>query len=138
MRYPVKLTPDPLGGYVVSFPDIPEAVTQGESEADSLLHAVDALETALDFYFEAHQIVPQPSRMKRGQRSVVLSASVAAKVLLYNEMLRQGVKPAELARRLKLPRQEMTRILDPRHTTKIDNIANALAVLGKQLEMTVV
>ncbi|EHA2606505.1 type II toxin-antitoxin system HicB family antitoxin, partial [Salmonella enterica] len=35
MRYPVVLTPD-SGGYVVSFPDIPEALTQGDSREEAL------------------------------------------------------------------------------------------------------
>jgi antitoxin HicB len=36
---------------------------------------------------------------KRGQILIELPPSVGAKVLLLNEMLRQQVKPAELARR---------------------------------------
>lgn len=35
MRYPVTLTPAPEGGYMVSFVDIPEALTQGETVAGS-------------------------------------------------------------------------------------------------------
>ncbi|VEB83592.1 transcriptional regulator [Citrobacter koseri] len=31
MRYPVNLIPAEEGGYVVSFPDIPEALTQGDT-----------------------------------------------------------------------------------------------------------
>jgi hypothetical protein len=36
---------------------------------------------------------------------------------------------------MKIPRQEMTRLLDPRHLTKIDSIAAAVHALGKQLEV---
>lgn len=36
MRYPVTLTPAPEGGYVVSFVDIPEALTQGETVAEAM------------------------------------------------------------------------------------------------------
>ena len=47
--YPVTLTPD--GDTVlVSFADVPEALTFGADEDEALLHAVDALETALSFY----------------------------------------------------------------------------------------
>ena len=32
MKFPVNLTPDKRdGGFVVTFPDIPEAITQGET-----------------------------------------------------------------------------------------------------------
>ena len=36
MRYPVTLTPAPEGGYMVSFVDIPEALTQGETVAEAM------------------------------------------------------------------------------------------------------
>lgn len=40
------------GGFVVSFANILEAITQGETKEDALATAKDALESALDFYFE--------------------------------------------------------------------------------------
>lgn len=43
----------------------------------------------------------------------------------------------ELARRLNVPRQEITRLLNPRHTTKIDAIDSALKALGERLESRV-
>ncbi len=138
MRYPAIVTYQKTAGhYAVGFPDIPEAITLGDTEAEALRHAVDALETALDFYFDFKRPVPEPSPIKRGQRLIELPASVAAKILLHNELIAQRVRPSELARRMKIPRQEMTRLLDPRHTTKIDSIALALAALGKRLELSV-
>jgi antitoxin HicB len=119
-------------------PDIPEAITCGDTEKDALRNAVDALETALDFYFEKNRPVPMPSIRKRGQHMVELPASVSAKVLLFNGMLLQQVRPAELAKRLDIPRQHVNRLLDPRHATKIDGIAAALKVLGKTLEIRAV
>ena len=138
MRYPVKLTREKNGSYSVKFPDIPEALTLGDTEEEALQHAVDALETALDFYFDHDRPVPMASPAKRGQRIVELPASVSAKVVLFNELLAQNVRPAELARRLSIPRQHVNRLLDPRHPTKIDSIAAALKALGKTLEMQAV
>lgn len=66
-----------------------------------------------------------------------IPASYVATALLYNEVLRQRVRPAELAKRLGIPRQDMTRMLKPRHNTRIDSVAAALAVLGKHLELRV-
>ena len=48
MRYPVTLTPAVEGGFVVSFPDIPEALTQGNTRHDALQAAQAALITALN------------------------------------------------------------------------------------------
>jgi len=138
LQYPANFMVAEEGGFVITFPDIPEAITQGEDEEDARLHAADALETALDFYFEAPRPVPAPSKPKRGQRMIELPASLSAKVLLLNEMLAQKVRPAELARRLKVTPQEVTRLTNPRHTSKIDGIALALKALGKTLEMRAV
>jgi antitoxin HicB len=138
LSYPANFEPAEEGGFVVTFPDIPEAITQGEDEQDALLHAADALETALDFYFEAGRTVPTPSRPKRGQYLVELPASVSAKVLLLNEMNVQKIRPAELARRLQVTPQEVTRLIDLRHTSRIDGIAVALKALGKTMEIRAV
>jgi len=133
MRYPVNLEKATEGGYVVTFPDIPEAITQGETLEDSLQHAQDALESAMEFYFEDRRRVPDPSKPKPRQHVVELPASLTAKVLLLNEMLRQKVRPAELARRIGTTPQEINRLTDIRHTTKIDRIEEALRALGKRL-----
>ena len=138
LRYPARFAAQEEGGFVVTFPDIPEAITQGEDREDALLHARDALETALEFYFEGYRSVPAPSRLKRGQTYVELPSSVAAKVLLLNEMIEQRVRPAELARRLHTTPQEVNRLTDIRHTSRIDGIAGALKVLGKTLEVRAV
>lgn len=137
MRYPARLKPQAEGGYVVTFPDIPEAITQGEDVEDALKHAADALESALDFYFEDRRPIPAPSKLKRGLRMVELPVSVAAKVLLLNEMLRQKVRPAELARRLGTTPQEVNRLTNIRHASRIDGVDSALRALGKRLEVKV-
>ncbi len=135
--YPVNLRKD--GKFIIAaFPDIPEAVTQGRNRAEALSAAKDALETAMEFYFEDHRPVPAPSRPKRGQAVVELSASLSAKVLLLNEMLRQKIRPAELARRIGTTPQEVNRLTNLRHTSRIDGVDNALRALGKRLVVDVV
>jgi antitoxin HicB len=130
--YPVNLRKD--GKFiVVSFPDIPEAHTCGVNRAEALAMAKDALEVSMDFYFEDQRPVPRASQPKRGQVVVELPVSVAAKVLLLNEMLRQKVRPIELARRIGTTKQEVNRLTDLKHATKIDRIDAALRALGKRL-----
>ena len=135
MRYPIRMRRDG-SFFLVTFPDIPEAITQGKSEEQALRAAKDALETALDFYFEDSRIVPSPSPLKRRQKFVELPVSLAAKVLLLNEMLRQKVRPAELARRLHTTPQEINRLTNIRHASKIDGIAEAMKALGKTLQIS--
>jgi antitoxin HicB len=135
--YPVKLSKD--GKFIkVNFPDIPEALTQGNDREEALAMAKEALELAMEFYFEDRRPVPEPSTPKRGQALVELSASTSAKVLLLNEMLRQKVRPAELARRIGTTPQEVNRLTNIRHASKIDTIAGAMKALGKRLEIRAV
>jgi antitoxin HicB len=138
LSYPANFEPAEEGGFVVTFPDIPEAITQGESLEDTMRHAADVLESALDYYLEAERPIPRSSKPKRGQHMVELPASVSAKILLLNEMNAQKVRPAELARRLQVTPQEVTRLINLRHTSKIDGIAVALKALGKTLEIRAV
>ena len=133
LQYPASLKADKKGGFVVTFRDIPEAITQGEDAGDALKHAQEALETAMEFYFDDRRQVPMPSAPKRGDRLVSLPVSESFKVLLLNEMVKQGVKPAELARRMKTSKQEINRLTTLRHATKVDRIADALKALGKRL-----
>lgn len=130
--YPVNLRKDGRS-ILATFPDIPEAITCGKDRAEALEMAKEALELAMDFYFEDQRPVPMPSKPKRRQAVVELPVSVAAKVLLLNEMLRQKVRPIDLARRIGTTKQEVNRLTDLRHATKIDRIDAAMRALGKRL-----
>ncbi len=137
MRYPAHFEPAPEGGFVVTFRDIPEAITQGDTEAEAMEMAEDVLYSAMEFYFEDKRSVPLPSAAKRGERLIDLPASVAAKVLLLNEMLAQHVTSSELARRLHTTPQTMNRVIDLGHVTKIDMLDKAMQALGKRFEIVV-
>lgn len=137
LAYPVKMKPDTNGSLLVTFPDIPEAATSARNEAKAMHVALEALESALEFYFEDNRPVPMPSEPKRGQRTVTLPASMSAKILLLNEMLAQNVRPADLARLLGTTPQAVNRLTDLRHSTKIDGLVEAFRALGKKLELRV-
>lgn len=134
--YPARLEKKGAG-YVVSFRDIPEALTEGASREEAMDMAADALATAMDFYFEDRKQVPMPSRFGKSEVAVELPTSLSAKVLLLNEMLRSGTTPSALAKKLKASPQTVTRIVDLHHPTKIDTISDALSVMGKKLVLSV-
>lgn len=132
--FPAKFEPDD-GGFVVTFRDIPEALTQADTLEEARAAALDALVTAMDFYFEDNRPVPAPSKAHKDEESITLPLSVSAKVLLLNEMAAKRVRPADLAKSMHVRPQEVTRIMDLHHATKIDTMAAAFAALGKQLEL---
>ena len=66
--FPVQLTPDSEdGGYVVTFRDLPEAITQGDSIAECLIEAVDCLEEAIASRINDNREIPQPSALQAGE-----------------------------------------------------------------------
>ena len=90
MQYPAKFEADlDAGGYVVTFRDIPEAITQGDDDAEAMMMAEDALLSSMDFYIESKRRVPPPSPMVEGERMVNVSAEVAVRIRLLNETLQQ-------------------------------------------------
>jgi antitoxin HicB len=88
----------------------------------------------MDFYFEDGRPV-HPSAAQDGEELVGLPLSVQAKVALLNEMCARRVRPADLARAMDVRPQEVTRILDLSHATKIETVGKAS--LGKTLELSV-
>ena len=82
LSYPVVLDPDDNGTLLVTFPDIPEAVTFGDDEEDALFRAVDALETMLAARMDDREGIPLPSPAD-GRPCVTLSAPMSERVLLY-------------------------------------------------------
>lgn len=137
MYYPAQFTPAEEGGFVVTFRDLPEAITQGDDKTEAREMAADVLLSTMDFYFDDKRPVPLPSKPQKGEELVELPAAVYAKVLLLNEMLAQGISNVELARRLGTRPQEVQRIINLHHNTKIDTISAALHELGKRLTLGV-
>ena len=132
--YSVTLTPD--GDTVlVTFKDIPEAITFGVNKDEALLHAIDALETGLSFYVDARKQLPVASKPKRGQKAVRPSALESAKLGVYQAMTEQGIRKAELARRLGWHTPQVDRLFNVRHASRLDQIEAAARVLGRQLEV---
>jgi antitoxin HicB len=135
-QYPVTLTPDSNGTFLVTFPDVPEANSVGDDEEEALLNALDALKSALEIYFDEKRPIPLPSKPKKGQPAVTLPALETSKVLLWNEMLTQKVRKAELARRLNVHMPQIDRLFDLRHSSKMEFVEQAAQALGKKLEVS--
>ncbi|MDZ4251338.1 MAG: hypothetical protein U1A72_02035 [Sulfuritalea sp.] len=134
--YPVILTPDD-GTVLVTFPDVPEAITFGADTDEALLQAVDALESALSFYVDDRKPLPVPGKPKRGQKTVRPSALECAKLGVYRAMTEQGIKKAELARRLGWHMPQVDRLFDLRHASRFDQIEAAARALGRHIEVSV-
>ena len=78
--YPAILTPDEQdGGFVVTFPDVPEAITQGEDVTDALQQAADCLEEAIAGRIRRGACLPEASPVGPGHYPIPLPAQTATK-----------------------------------------------------------
>ena len=136
LRYPVEIIEDTNGSFLITFPDIPEAASVGEDLEEALLEAEEGLAVALEFYFDDRRTIPLPSKPKDGQYTVPLSTLRALKVYLLNEMIAQGVRKSEMARRLDVHMPQVDRLLDFRYPSKIDFVEKAFTRLGKELNVS--
>jgi antitoxin HicB len=134
--YPYELRPQPEGGFTVSFADVPEAITQGETEAEAAAMAEDALVTALSFYTDRAERLPSPSPA-RGRPVAYVPPLVAAKLALHDAMLAAGISNVALARQLGTDEKTVRRLRDPLHQSRINQIDAALRLLGKRMAIVV-
>lgn len=131
--YPCVLTPEEDGGFSVCFPDVPEALTCGENEAEALAMAEDALAVALGAYVRSREDIPAPGTVLPGQVTVAVPLVVAAKLALYTAMCDQGLSNVALAGRMGLSEGSIRKLLNPSHRSHIRQVERALRHVGKRL-----
>jgi antitoxin HicB len=137
LRYPIVLERDDNDTLLVSFPDIPEAHTFGEDEADALVRAKDALVTALEARIRDRESIPKPSAIARGMFEVAVPALVELKLGLYETMRAHKVRKAALARTLDVHMPQVDRLLDLRHQSRLDLLEMAFDSLGFEVTVSV-
>ena len=124
-------------GFVVTFPDVPEAITGVETWEKALEMAEDALGVALGMYVANHQDVPMPGPVLDGATVVPVPLVVAAKLALYTAMRDKGLTNVALADRLGVSETAIRRLVDPEHRSHIDHVQNALHKIGYSLAVDV-
>ena len=129
--YRAVFEPGDEGGVVVTFPDVPEAISQGVDEAMAAEMGGKALGLALLTYLKLGRELPEP-RAQEG-RWISLEAETAAKVALIEAFNASGISKLEFGRRLGKDEKEVRRLLDPKHSSRLGSLAAALAALGRCL-----
>lgn len=129
--YPYTVYQSEDGAWQVRFPDVPAALTEGESQEEAHALAQDALLAALGGLAKLKRKLPEPST--KGDFFVIVGMLESAKLALYQAMREAGLNNVTLAHRLGKQEGEVRRMLDLDHQTKIGTLENALWQLGKQM-----
>lgn len=134
--FPLILTPDLIdGGYVVTFPDLPEAITQGDSIQDCLKEAKDCLEEAIALRIDDELPIPMPSLIQ-SDYFVDLSLSMTIKAWLYLSIKESGISCQELANKIKINEIEISENLQPDSPISLSIVEKILAGLDKKLQVS--
>ena len=135
--YPCEFATDDDGTLVVTFPDVPEAITGGQDHPEAMRLAADALAVALAGYVHDQRDIPEPSPTAEDQELVAVPAVAAAKLALYSAMCAQRITKPELARRLGSSASAVDRLTDPDRQSSIAQLQQALDALGRSLKIEV-
>ena len=122
------------GGYLVEFPGIPGAVTQGETVDEAVGMAADCLRTLFLGLIAMGQDIPITNRPRGSHiHPVSLPALETAKIELYRTFRASSMKKARLASGMGIPRAHVDRLFDLNHASRLNQIESAFRVLGKAL-----
>ena len=135
--YPCDFATDDDGTLVVTFPDVPEAITGGQDHAEAMRLAADALAVALAGYVHDQRGIPEPSPAAEDQELVAVPAVAAAKLALYSAMCAQRITKPELVRRLGSSASAVDQLTDPDRQSSIARLQEALDAVGRSLKIEV-
>ena len=135
--YRARFEPGDRRGVVVSFPDVPEAITEGRNEAEACMRAEEALGLALLTYPARGLPLPKPRARGPGLVSITVEPGIAAKLALLEAIREKGISQRAFARLIGKDEKEARRILDPKHATKLATLTAALRKLGQRLVIAV-
>jgi antitoxin HicB len=133
--YPAILTPDDNDTFMIAFPDVPGAISYGDTAEEALAHGRDALETMIGAMIGDREDIPAPSAAE-GRPTVALSLLGELKVALYRAMRGRGWRKADLARALELNPRQIDRLLDLRHGSTVAQLDQALRACGQKAEVS--
>ncbi|HHS8316889.1 TPA: type II toxin-antitoxin system HicB family antitoxin [Legionella pneumophila] len=132
--YPAQITFDKDDNrFLVQFPDIPEAITEGESEEEAFFNASEVLTLAIEGRLEEGMDVPQPSKCTEQQKLISPSVRAQAALLIRWAKLSGSHTTSEIARSLNTSWPAISRLEDPKHWPSLRQLEKVANALGQQL-----
>jgi antitoxin HicB len=116
--------------YTVHFPDLTEAITEGETLEEALFNASEVLTLTLEGRIDESMEIPRPSRHK-GAKLIVPSARAQAALLM--RWAKGDHTTAEIARALNTSWPAIARLEDPHHWPNLRQLERAAAAIGQRL-----
>ena len=135
VRYQAILDPQPEGGFTVTFPDLPEAITEGDSREEAVFNAAEVLGLCLDVRMEQGDPLPRPTQTPGGVW-ITPPASAQAAVALRQIREDQGKGLSDIARLLNTSWPAAQRLERPSANPTLRQLDRAAAAMGKRLVLS--
>ena len=133
--YPALIERDKSGMYFVQFPDLNEAITDGETMDEALFNAREVLSLTIESRLDEGIEVPLPSHIQGENVSLVAPvARVQAALLIHQARGQRSL--ADLARALETSWPAAKRLEDPHHSPTLKILDKAATTLGKNLVLS--
>ena len=126
--YLARLAPAREGGFDITFPALPDALTDAADRGEAAARAADCLAEALAARIADGEAIPAPhgGAVPRGHILVRAGLDLAYKLALWEAMRGTGTTRVALASRLGLDEKEVRRVLDPAAKVKVPRLEAAL------------
>ena len=131
--YPAKIKQDG-DGFVVTFRDLDNVFTEGETYEEALFNAQEVLDILLLDMAKSEMAIPEPSTCKKDEVPVSVSPDVTAPILLNKLRLSRRCSMADVARTMGVSYQNYQQIESGKNIT-LKSLKKAAAALGAIVEI---
>ncbi|EKD92412.1 MAG: hypothetical protein ACD_29C00023G0008 [uncultured bacterium] len=121
-------------GYTITFRDLPNVFSEGETIDEALRNAQEALDGVLSVMTEEDYEVPIPTRAKKNEYPIPVSANIAAPILLRLVRKQHAQSQSAIARSMDVPYQQYQR-LEHNCNMTLKSLKRAATAMGSRVEI---
>ena len=121
------------GWWMVRFPGVPEALTEGTTRDEAISNALDCLIAALEGYMKVGAPIPRKGAAHIGKSYINLPSLVTAKLAVYETMRKLGWSKVKLAGELGMSENSVRRLLNLGHNSHLWIVDEALSKMNAEL-----
>lgn len=135
IAYPAVFEAQSEGGFSVTLPDFPEAITEGDNLDAARFNAAECLSLVLQVRIEMGDFIPPPEDSNSGEL-IEPDAATQAALLIHLTRASAHKSLGDLARALGSSWPAAQRLENPRNPASLKQLERAAAALGKRLVLS--
>lgn len=133
LGYPAKISPD-SSGFVVTFRDLPNVFTEGDTYEEALSKAQEVLDMLLLEMFKDDIDIRAPTVSRKGEVIIIVSPEIAVPVLLHKLRKQRHYSMEKVARSMGVSYQNYQQIEAGKNIT-LKSLKRAANALGAMVEI---